>query len=162
LEELKPSLRELIAEEEGFFLEDKGWSLALHARYADEATSERILQTAQLFLSEAKVGDDFVVLGGHKFLEICPISGNKGETVRYLLSEYPWPGAILVYMGDDDKDEEAFGVIKEFGGVTIQVILLGVDSQADCQLEDPEAVRSWLKTLIHRRENGVSVKQGSE
>jgi len=50
-------------------------------------------------------------LGGHKFLEIGPTLAHKGRTVDYLLDRYPWPGALPIYLGDDDKDEKAFGVI---------------------------------------------------
>ena len=32
-----------------------------------------------------------------------------------------WPGALPVYLGDDDKDEEAFDVVKERGGIAILV-----------------------------------------
>jgi trehalose 6-phosphate phosphatase len=153
LETLKPKLLKLVAGKQGFYLEDKGWSLALHARFASEEASQQILQAAEQILRQENVTEDLVILGGHKFLEICPGAGNKGATVKYLLSEYPWPGAMLIYLGDDDKDEQAFEVIKEHGGICIRVGPGGGEIQADCQLEDPGDTRRWLDTLILRREN---------
>jgi trehalose 6-phosphate phosphatase len=43
LDTLKPGWEHLIAGREGFFLEDKGWTLALHARFAEEGEAEKVL-----------------------------------------------------------------------------------------------------------------------
>ena len=44
---LKPRWEKLIAGRQGFFLEDKGWTLALHARFADASEAEWVLAGAQ-------------------------------------------------------------------------------------------------------------------
>jgi trehalose 6-phosphate phosphatase len=90
------------------------------------------------------------VLGGHKFLEIAPLLAHKGRTVEYLLGRYAWPGASLLYLGDDDKDEEAFGVIKARGGVAVVVAPEPRETRADCRLEAPRAARRWLETLLKK------------
>jgi trehalose 6-phosphate phosphatase len=92
--------------------------------------------------------DLFRVLGGHRFLEIGPRLAHKGRTVGYLLARYPWPGALPVYMGDDDKDEEAFGVIKAHGGIAILVSREPRETQADGWLESPQAARRWLEMCL--------------
>jgi trehalose 6-phosphate phosphatase len=158
LERLKPRLETLIEGREGFYLEDKGWSLALHARYATNEESEQVLQSAQQIIHQEDVNEGFVVLGGHKFIEICPEEGNKGATVRFLLAQYPWPGAQLVFLGDDDKDEDAFRVIDELGGVSIQVGAVDRETMAECRLVDPQETRRWLKSLIQRRENARIIR----
>jgi trehalose 6-phosphate phosphatase len=147
LDDLKPRWEQLIASRKGFFLEDKGWALALHARFAVKDEAERLLDEARGMASEAASSGPFRLLGGHKFLEIGPQLAHKGRAVAYLLERYPWPGALPVYVGDDDKDEEAFGVIQAHGGIAVLVASELRNTQADCRLESPQAVRQWLETL---------------
>jgi trehalose-phosphatase len=151
LDDLKPRWERLIAGREGFFLEDKYWALALHARFADDDQANIVLENARRMANDAASLGPFRLLGGHKFLEIGPRLANKGQTVAYLLDHYSWPGAMPLYLGDDDKDEEAFGVIKARGGIAILVAKEPRNSQADCRLESPQAVRHWLQTLETRR-----------
>jgi trehalose-phosphatase len=87
-------------------------------------------------------------MDGHRFLEVAPSLANKGSTVRYLLNEQPLAGALPVYIGDDDKDEEAFLVIHEFSGVTVKVETRPADSTAQVYLKSPRAVRQFLAWLI--------------
>jgi trehalose-phosphatase len=147
LDTLKPRWLQLIAGRPGFFLEDKGWSLALHARFVDEDEAEQALAVARRIATETVSLGPFRLLGGHKFLEIGPKLAHKGQTVEHLLRHSPWPGALPLYLGDDDKDEEAFGVIKASGGMAILVAPEPRETQADCRLDSPHAARHWLKTL---------------
>jgi trehalose-phosphatase len=147
LDVLKPRWLRLIADREGFLLEDKYWALALHARFAEDEETERVLTAARSMASEVASSRLFRLLGGHKFLEIGPRLAHKGQTVDYLLDRYPWPGALPLYLGDDDKDEEAFGVIKARGGMAILVAPEPRKTKAECRLESPQAVRHWLETL---------------
>jgi trehalose 6-phosphate phosphatase len=153
LEALKPQWAGLMAGRDGFFLEDKGWALALHARFAEEPEAEQVLVAARRLatgITQDTPSDLFRLLGGHKFLEIGPRLAHKGHTVAYLLAQYPWPGALPLYLGDDDKDEEAFGVVKDQGGIAILVSARPRKTQADGRLESPQAARSWLRTELLR------------
>jgi trehalose 6-phosphate phosphatase len=156
LDALKPRWLQLVASREGFSLEDKLWALALHARFADDDEAEAALAVARRMATEAVEeearGDLFRLLGGHKFLEIGPQLAHKGRTVEYLLARYPWPGALPLYLGDDDKDEEAFGAIKAQGGIAILVSREPHETEADYRLAFPQAVLYWLKTLPARFE----------
>ncbi len=149
LEALKPQWAALIAERDGFFLEDKGWALALHARFADEREAGHVLAAARSLAAGAirEAPGLFRLLGGHKFLEIGPELAHKGRAVAYMLDRYPWPGALPLYLGDDDKDEEAFGVIKRHGGIAVLVAAQARDTEADFRLESPQAARQWLARL---------------
>lgn len=150
LDTLKPRWEHLIAGREDFFLEDKGLALALHGRFADEDEAERVLVTARCLATKVASSGPFRLLGGHKFLEIGPRLAHKGQTVDYLLDRYPWPGALPLYLGNNDKDEEAFSVIKAQGGIAILVAPEPCNTEADCRLESPQAVRNWLETLPSR------------
>jgi len=147
LNALKPQWESLIAGREGFFLEDKSWALALHARFADDAEVESVLAEASRLATQTMSSGPFRLLGGHKFLEIGPELAHKGRTVDCLLDRYPWPNALPLYLGDDDKDEEAFSVIKARGGVAVLVAPEPRATGADCRLESPQAARQWLWSL---------------
>jgi trehalose-phosphatase len=143
LETIKPQWAALVNGREGFFLEDKGWALALHARFAEKSEAEEVLAAARA-IADGVPTDLFRVLGGHRFLEVGPQLAHKGRTVDYLLARYPWSDALPVYLGDDDKDEEAFGVIQAHGGIAVLVSGEPRETQADARLASPQAVRRWL------------------
>ena len=147
---LKPRWESLIAGRQGFFLEDKGWTLALHARFADESEADRVLAEAQDHAAkeiERCPPELFRLLGGHKFLEIGPRLAHKGQAVDLLLKQYPWSGALPIFLGDDDKDEEAFSAIKAYGGLAVLVAAQPRASHADLRLDSPQTARRWLNAL---------------
>jgi trehalose 6-phosphate phosphatase len=149
LELVKPQIAALIDGRHGFYMEDKGSALALHARFADEGEAERIMaETHQLFSEKCNSGV-FQILASQRFVEICPIQADKGQTVAYILDRFPWPGALPVYLGDDLKDEKAFQVINERGGVSIRVGATLQGSQAQCRLASPENARKWLRNILN-------------
>jgi trehalose 6-phosphate phosphatase len=152
LEEVKVRWERLLAGRDGFFLEDKGWALAIHARYAAGAEAEEVLDSARGMIGQAASSDLFRVLGGHKFLEVGPALAHKGRTVAYLLNRYPWSGALPLYIGDDDKDEEAFGIIQARDGIAIRVCEEHCATRADGRLTSPQHVRRWLRDLSASRD----------
>ena len=158
LKELKLRWERLIAGRPHFFLEDKGWALALHARFAPAEEATRVLAKAKPMAVRAASSGQFRVLGGHKFLEIAPRQADKGMTVEYLLNRYAWSDALPVYLGDDDKDEAAFVAIQRLGGVALVVGRQRQDTNADGYLTSPQAARDWLRGLPNRiapQGNGV-------
>ena len=162
LDQIKPRWAQLIAGRQGYFLEDKGWSLALHARFADETEAADILSLASLHALRLLTPDRFRLLSDQRFLEIAPLSINKGITVDYLLDRFAWPGALPVYIGDDDKDEEAFAAIKARQGLALIVAAQPRSTLADCRLESPAHVRRWLSTLITACKRHESVTSPDE
>jgi trehalose 6-phosphate phosphatase len=149
LDRIKPHWKELIRPYPNFYLEDKGWTLALHAKFVDPEIAEDTLNEARRIIDQDEVTPDlFRILGGYKFLEIAPKLANKGLTVQYLISRYPLEGALPIYLGDDDKDEEAFEVIKQDAGIAILVSETKKESAALLRLTNPECARHWLKSLI--------------
>lgn len=148
LDALKPRWADLIAPHEGFYLEDKGWAIALHARFAENTVAEQVLAQARRQAEDEITGDLFRILGGHKFLEVGPRRADKGQTIDYLVEKYAWPEALLLYVGDDDKDEEAFEVIQKHGGLAVVVSEQPRPTLADGRLPSPSAVRAWLASLV--------------
>jgi trehalose 6-phosphate phosphatase len=151
IETIKPQWEQIVKGRTGFFLEDKGWTLALHARYADQAESEQVISQAYGIILQSSLTHHFRILGGHKFLEIAPKLTSKGDTVSYLLDQYPLPNARLLCVGDDDKDEEAFSVIHARGGIAVKVLQPSQESrptEADFFFESPSDTLRWLENLI--------------
>lgn len=151
LDRLRPLWEQLLHERKGFYLEDKGWSLALHARFAEEVEAEAVLEQARREAARAALEGSFAILGGHKFLEIAPKLANKGSTVKYFLQSPELAGALPVYLGDDDKDEVAFTVVRAAGGVAVKVGHRG-ETIAQIQLDGPLQARRWLDLLLEARE----------
>ncbi|MBN1319030.1 MAG: trehalose-phosphatase [Anaerolineales bacterium] len=147
LDAIKPVWEKLLRDRPGFFLEDKDWALALHARLADQQDAKNVLDRAQR-MAEKTIDDRFRLLGGYRFLEIGPRLAHKGKTVQYLIENDPLPGALLLYLGDDDKDEEAFETIHRYQGKAIRVASDHQKTSADFKLESPASAREFLNTLV--------------
>lgn len=155
LDELQGIWGSLLDGKKGFFLEDKGWTLAIHAKDAAEEDALPLLAEANRqvnkLLEEAPDGL-FRVVGGHRFLECGPQAADKKRTVQHILSAYPWDDeALLLYLGDDDKDEVAFEAIRARDGLVIAVGQRLRNSIASCWLPSPQSVRQWLKTVLSAR-----------
>ncbi|NIW48373.1 MAG: trehalose-phosphatase [Gammaproteobacteria bacterium] len=149
LEGLKSHWADLIEPHPKFYLEDKGWSLALHAKFVEEKIAKTILKQAKRVVFELNISlDEFRVLGGDKFLEVAPKIANKGLTIDFLLSEYPFEDSLLLYVGDDDKDEEAFEVILKREGIAIKVCPKPCRTAAQLILKSPADVRKFLHQLL--------------
>jgi trehalose-phosphatase len=155
LERVKPQWADLVDGRGGFYIEDKDWALALHARFSEEDEAGRVLALARGVLERELPEAQFRILGGHRFLEAAPRLADKGKTVDFLLENYPLPDAQPVYVGDDDKDEEAFEAIARHGGVAIKVMngaQRRAASRAAFTLDSPAAVNAWLEELAGRLE----------
>jgi trehalose-phosphatase len=147
LERLKPEWEKLIDSLAGFYLEDKGWSLALHARFADDKLADQILIQSRTLAQKACSDSKFQILGGNKFLEIAPNEADKGNTIRFLLQKSDPEEIFPIYIGDDDKDERAFPVVQSLDGLTGCVCHHPRTTLADFQLQSPAETRQWLEEL---------------
>ncbi len=153
LERLKPNWEEIIDGRKGFYLEDKGWALAVHARFAAEKDAIRVISSLQQTLDQSLITDEYRLIKHKRFMEVSSAKAHKGKTVSFLLNSFPFPEARLVYIGDDDNDSEAFETIHSFGGVAISVEqYFGYvrTTGGDFVLKSPKAVRKWLENLAKR------------
>lgn len=154
LERIKGGWQALLSGRSGFFLEDKGWTLALHARFAGEDEAAEVLAAARRAIDPDALGGHFRILGGHRFLEVAPLLASKRQAVAYLLGRLPLPGARCLYVGDDDKDEEAFPLIHAQGGAAVKVAQpsqAGQPTEADFIFESPGETVRWLEGLERSR-----------
>jgi trehalose 6-phosphate phosphatase len=153
LDRLKQFWVQLLDGRQGFYLEDKGWTLAIHAKDAAAEEAQIVLEQAQdlaqALLDQGDGGGTFRLLGGHRFLECGPHVADKKQTVERLLASGPrGDDTLLIYLGDDDKDEVAFEAIHAHGGLAIGVGERMRDSTADCWLPSSQAARQWLSSIL--------------
>jgi len=148
LDSLKPRWQKLIEGKEGFYLEDKGWALAIHARNAEEKQGLGVLESAEKMLTQDVLGEHFQKIHSYRFLEIGPHNADKGHALRYLFDKFHWKDSIPMYIGDDDKDEEAFQVINEHNGVSILVAKEPRKTEAKFILSSPAEVHQWLENVF--------------
>jgi trehalose 6-phosphate phosphatase len=148
IREVRRSWSQLLEHRNGFLLEEKGYAIALHARWAKIEEANLILEAARKKALELIDLRQFRLLNGNSFLEVAPISANKGLAVDWILTNHPYKNDLPVYFGDDNKDEEAFGVIQQRDGYSIAVGSNYPLLQADEHLASPEEVRRWLKSFI--------------
>jgi trehalose 6-phosphate phosphatase len=128
----------------GIFLEDKGPSLALHYRRAKApARARRLVLAAVADLPGARI------VGGKMVVNLLPANApNKGTALLGLRRRLHC--AAIIYVGDDDNDEDAFALAG-------QVPLLGIRvgrsrrSRATCFLPGQPAVDELLSLLVKMR-----------
>jgi trehalose 6-phosphate phosphatase len=148
VEQVRSEWERLTSGRSGFLLEDKGLAIALHARWAEPVEAGLVLETARAAAMLLLPADNFRIMNGDRFLEAAPSAAHKGQTVDWLLDQIHDPGALPVYFGDDDKDEEAFAVIRRRGGLPIGVGARFPLESALERLPSPEAARAWLRRFL--------------
>ncbi len=146
VESVKDAWARLVGDRAGFLVEDKGLAVALHARHASPADADAVLSRAESVVDQLPAAE-YRILGGDRFLEIAPSAAHKGGSVEWLLEHAGFPDALPVYIGDDDKDEEAFGVVLEHGGIPIIVGMRQPMTRALVRVKSPQEVRELLEQL---------------
>lgn len=146
VDQVKSAWSELVQDQPGFLVEDKGLSVALHSRLATPADAARIVPQAHT-AALACATPDFRIVGGNKFIEVAPAVAHKGQSVEWLLQALPFPGALPVYLGDDSADEDAFEVIRRAGGIPVLVGPRESVTGAE-RLAGPSAARGWIALIV--------------
>ncbi|MET7244120.1 trehalose-phosphatase [Methylobacterium sp. EM32] len=134
------TLQQAVVDLDGVLIEDKGCSVAVHWRLANDADAARAQSAAA---SVAGIlGEAYRLQQGKAVAEILPASATKGHAIRAFLREAPYAGRRAIFIGDDLTDEKAFVPVNEDGGISIRV---GPgDTVARHRLADPAAVRALL------------------
>jgi trehalose-phosphatase len=145
--EIRPVLEAWCAHYEGAWVEDKRWSLAVH--YRQVAPRTQVSFAAGVRGRLAPFRGRLQVVPGKKALEILPaVAWNKA-----LALERWWdggPGALLVYVGDDENDEPVHTYVRKQGGIGIAVGRR--TSRAEFSLQSSEEVTWWLEWLAREWE----------
>jgi trehalose 6-phosphate phosphatase len=143
-------MSKVLAGREGFDLEWKRYSFAVHYRLAkNHDAAERELLAAIDTIPQA-----MKIIPGKLVLNLVPAGApNKGDAMRHLKSIEGCECAI--YIGDDVTDEDVFRLqpTGEIVGIKVGEF---ADSQAAWFLHDQEEIDRLLETFIELREGTTS------
>jgi len=127
----------------GAMVEYKGLTAAVHYRLAAETDIAEIRKVVHT--SAARHGKFFRVSAGRKIFEILPrINWHKGAAVRWIVQHLGRTHTLVIYVGDDTSDEEAFRVLPR--AITIKVGD-APETRARFRLPNPAAVHEFLSWL---------------
>jgi trehalose 6-phosphate phosphatase len=151
---LTVSLTEMLGAIQGVIIEDKGPTLAVHYRLVEDWKVHQINETVQKLLSADLIQGKLRLVSGKKVLEIMPaVSWDKGKAVRLIIKQYfgRQKGMLPVYAGDDLTDENAFRVIKNYGGIAIYVGDGNTHSIASYFLKSEREINGLMNQLLKRQ-----------
>lgn len=166
-EELKPILRVMhyvlsraLATVKGVLVEDKGLSLSVHYRLAEEGRTEDVERIVKEVVGGAEAIGHARITSGKKVYEVRPaVAWDKGKAIKLLMKKYGKggreSGLLPVYLGDDRTDEDAFKVIDSYGsGITIFIGEERQQSTARYFLKSPDEVVAFLNIMLEGTRKG--------
>lgn len=135
----------------GVWIEDKGLTMSIHYRLLQKS---KIKQALEAFLNVLKPhceSEHLVITGGKKVWEVRPPERwNKGSAVLWLFARAlakRETSIFLIYIGDDQTDEDAFNAVKRKGiGVKVTKSPRKATA-ADYYLRSTAEVYHFLKQL---------------
>ncbi len=138
LEKLAP----LMTRHPGIYIEHKGATLAVHYRREPRLGS----YLHRLLKGMVSRMEGLQVQPGKRVLEIKPSGYDKGSAIEEYMTQSPFLGRRIVFIGDDRTDEHGFAVVNRLNGYSIKV---GPGRTcAHYRLNGIEAVRGWLARLL--------------
>lgn len=159
------SLRSTLSGIPGAWVEEKELTLSVHWRALlprwQPIFHERIKELTKEAIRQKKIR----LTKGRRVLELRPpVNWNKGHAVEWWLRHLSARGKgqrpLVIYLGDDQTDEDAFRVVNRLGGWSVFV---GAKPQrttlAHFWLRGPTEVFLWLRAL-HRYRQGLSGRTG--
>jgi len=153
LKELAKQLATRLTSIEGVIVEDKGLTLSIHYRLVKKAEEKVVAhifhQVTSPWLYEGKIR----VTSGKKVWEVRPpIDWHKGKAVEIITKEMKAllgeGKALIIYLGDDVTDEDAFRIVHRPYGWSIFVGKENTSSSADYFLNSTKEVVIFLSRLL--------------
>ncbi|KAB2951202.1 trehalose-phosphatase [Heliorestis acidaminivorans] len=140
-----------IGSHEGFLLERKKTSFALHYRLASPSIVPVVLQSYRDKIQRLLEIEKLEMVEGKKVVEVRPARINKGSSVKRFLERYPEYHPL--YLGDDRTDEDAFQALHGLG-TTVLVSDIPKLTYAEYCLQSPQEVLQFLQILSMRCNDG--------
>ncbi len=128
----------------GLRVERKKFAIAAHYRRARDEDVPAIESAVDGVLQQHR---ELRKTGGKKVFELRPaIDWHKGSAVLWLIDELGLADGMVVYIGDDETDEDAFEALRE-QGIAIAVQEAGRATAARYCLDDTAQVQEFLEWL---------------
>lgn len=155
LDAAERDLRPCIDAIDGVRLERKRFAIAVH--YRDVRNEDGIQQVEQAIDAVLGGHTGLRKKGGKKIFELQPdVEWDKGHAVSWLTEALglDHPGVVVMYLGDDVTDEDAFRVLAtQEDGIGIRVGDPSVETRARYYLRDCDEVQEFLQSLLLLRKN---------
>ncbi len=141
---------------EGVIVEDKELSLSIHYRLVKESEVNTVAEIFNQLTSPGVNEGKIRVSSGKKVFEIRPpIDWHKGkavETIREQINKtIGGEEGLVMYLGDDTTDEDAFKVVRRPQGWSIFIGQDNPSSNADYFLNSTAEVETLLSRLLELR-----------
>ncbi len=149
----------------GTVVEDKGLTLSVHYRQAeDEETEHKIKDAFERVVGVARTLGKVRTTSGKKVYEVRPnVPWHKGKATRFIMKKYAksgrTSGLLPIYVGDDLTDEDAFKAIEGYGGISIYVGPDNPQSAASYRLDSPVEVTAFMRRLLMIESRATAVSQ---
>lgn len=136
----------------GLLLEKKKYSLAFHYRLVKAEEAERIKKRVKEVAEKLGLKLKY----GKKVIELMPrIRWDKGEAIKWIIKNLniDVKNSLIIYMGDDLTDEDAFKAVNAVEGVSILVVSKDAyeTTSAKYFLKGIEEVREFLSWLAQNK-----------
>jgi trehalose-phosphatase len=174
-EELQPILRVMhyllsraLGTIRGVFVENKGLSLSIHYRLAEEHRAREVEKIVTQVVGSAEAAGKAKITFGKKVYEVRPaVVWDKGRAIKLLMKRYGKggrrSGLLPIYLGDDLTDEDGFKVIGSYGnGISVFVGESDQHSEACYFLRSPAEVTTFLRMLLAEAQTGFKRVQSLE
>jgi trehalose 6-phosphate phosphatase len=161
VDEIKPFFRILLqilmlslGSIKGVFIEDKGITLSVHYRQAEDDKVCEIEKVMKKVIDRPVSRGLFNITTGKEVYEVRPaINWDKGKAIRLLMKRHGKggrrSGLLVIYLGDDRTDEDGFKVIEKYGnGISVIVSENNTNTSANYRLSSTDEVRCFLVKLL--------------
>lgn len=149
---LSSVLRRELEKVPGVLIEDKGLTLSVHYRNVEPNRVQDVLSRCEGVLAPPLARRRITIRPGKMVWEVRPALGwGKGEALSFIRERVSGrrggPLPFVVYVGDDETDEDAFEAANACGGVSVFVGEPDRRSKATHFVRSPEEVRGLLEML---------------
>lgn len=128
----------------GVRVQPKGLTATIHLREAPPGTREGVLSVVEDAVDDT---DAIEVSEGKAIVELRPaVEQDKGSVIEELADDMP-DGWRLVYLGDDDTDEDAFDALRERADGSGIHVGTRPDTAASYRLAEQALVPGYLNAL---------------
>lgn len=149
LDEVEGTVARTVDPADGWEVERKPTSVAVHDRRVDDQVRQAVLPAVRKGLERhADRPPGWKVLDGHRVTEFAPSGADKGTALAWLLEHSEHDRAVV--FGDDVTDEDAFAVARDREGLAVLVADEDRPTAATMRLPDPAAVVTTLRALVQR------------
>ncbi len=143
VDSLAAALRKALEQIPGVFIEEKGLSVSVHFRHVAPELHETVRAATHSVLGSSS--HPFVATMGRMVFDIRPrVYWNKGQAVRWIATRVGQPDALVIFVGGDPTDEDAFAALPD--GITVGVTPTCETAAKYC-LDGPDGVRRFLEWL---------------